>query len=326
MEADDEREEQDALQQLNAEFQQAGIAAGLGSTLGNLGNYEPMHSRLEDEDDDEDVHGHGQGEQLIIEADIANEVHLASSSDTARVERCTKLGLADPESRLQPPLNAGEDEEDAEEAELMRMDAAMAAELFGACPQSARADREPERPQTASAREVEQELERELDRLIGDSDSDEEGSSLGAKRAGAAGGEAQVMVLGDSDVTAGLGLDDSDVNTRMSSSGPAQQRLQQHGRRRRSRTGGSKSAAPTYEAAAYLEEQIANDITAADCPDDSVFVGRGAIDDLLASRRPGTGSSQRPSSASFDQRPMSAASEQDFVASLKQGHIADLVN
>ena len=41
----------------------------------------------------------------------------------------------------------------------MRMEAEMASELFGACPASARADREPERPQTASAREVEQELE-----------------------------------------------------------------------------------------------------------------------------------------------------------------------
>ena len=224
----------------------------------------------------------------------------------------------------------------------MRMEAEMASELFGACPASARADREPQRPQTASAREVEQELERELERMIGDSETDEEGeeSRRGgrARKDGSAGGAAQVMVLGsynnDCDDDAAPGLDDSDVNTLGQSSlpsGAGRLPQQQERRRRGRRTAGAKSSAPTYEAAAYLEEQIANDIAhpSGDCFSTSTGGGevirRGAIDDLLAGRQFGS-SSQRPSSAGIGQRPMSAASEKDFVASLKQGHIADLVN
>ena len=120
MENDDVLDEQEALDSLADEFQRA-VPAGLGSTLGNLGNYDRLCSTgggegvdVDEEEEEEEkvaVRQEDDGEQCSIETEIANEVHLTSSADTARRERCLKMGAPELAVRLKPPLNTDEDEE-----------------------------------------------------------------------------------------------------------------------------------------------------------------------------------------------------------------------
>ena len=131
------------------------------------------------------------GDAARMEEDIANDAAVAAVFAEIDQPR---------EPERQPTPEYVPDEEDEEEADEALAAAALQQEMMAALPDAAQPE-EPHRPQTASAREVEQELERELGHLM-ESESEEEDEQGGDGRRkprpdGAVGGEAQVMTLGD---------------------------------------------------------------------------------------------------------------------------------
>ena len=180
------------------------------------------------------------------------------------------------------------DEVDQEEVDEDDYAREMQREMMELMPEAARPE-EPHRPQTASAREVEQELEREVERMISeDEDEDEDGAEPRRPKDGSSGGQAQVFTLGDDDgdgddEAGGAGLDDQ-------------------------------------EQQATMEGSIAASVEAVDAavPRPAAAMPIGALP-----IRPPSGFGAAPMTP---RKELDPNSEMDFVASLRDGQMADLVN
>ena len=290
---DDESDEEDMLAQMDmaaadvrrrAQILQGGSSPELGDDEADMQRRDEA-MRVSYEEADEwlskgkpaarpSSHEDGGPEEDDMEARIANDCAAEAiweSAVFASVDGAAADGTG--EGAGEPEM----DEEDQEELEEDEYAEEMQREMMGLMPEAAPVE-EVHRPQTASAREVEQELDREVERMISeDEDNGDDDAEPRRPKDGGAGGEAQVFTLGDDDDDGGGAEDDEEEQARM-------------------------------------EQEMMAGVEALDS---------AAPRALPISQAPLGFSGALPLTP---RKELNADSEMDFVASLREGQMADLVN